>query len=43
MKMNTLEKAFLALEKLSPELTLPDEVIEKARDPIERMLKWSRN
>jgi len=43
MKMNTLEKAFLALESLSPELTLPDEVIEKARAPIERMLEWSRN
>jgi quinolinate synthase len=43
MKMNTLEKALLALESLSPELTLPDEVIEKARAPIERMLEWSRN
>ena len=43
MKMNTLEKAFLALEMLSPELSLPDEVIQKARAPIERMLDWSRN
>jgi quinolinate synthase len=41
MKMNTLEKAFGALEKMSPELVLSPEVIQRARAPIERMLEWS--
>jgi len=42
MKMNTLEKAFGALEKMSPELVLIPDVIQRARVPIERMLEWSR-
>jgi quinolinate synthase len=42
MKMNTLEKAFGALEKMSPELVLSSEVILRARAPIGRMLDWSR-
>jgi quinolinate synthase len=42
MKMNTLEKAFGALEKMSPELVLTPDVIQRARAPIERMLDWSR-
>ena len=41
MKMNTLEKAFEALEKMSPELVLSPEVIQRAKAPIERMLEWS--
>ena len=43
MKMNTLEKAVLALENLGPEVLLEAKVIEKAKAPIERMLEWSRN
>ena len=43
MKMNTLEKAASALEKLAPEVLLPAEIIDKAKSPIEKMLKWSRN
>jgi len=43
MKMNTLEKAVVALENLAPEVTLAEETIAKARNPIERMLDWSRN
>ena len=43
MKMNTLEKAYGALESMSPELVLSQEIIEKAKAPIERMLDWSRN
>jgi len=43
MKMNTLEKAVQALENLAPEVSLPDEVVAKARVPIETMLNWSRN
>ena len=42
MKMNTLEKAFGALEKMSPELVLSPEVMQRAKAPIERMLEWSR-
>ena len=43
MKMNTLEKAVVALENLSPEVILGDEIIHRAKAPIERMLDWSRN
>ena len=43
MKMNTLEKAVVALENLAPEVTLEGETIAKAKNPIERMLEWSRN
>lgn len=42
MKMNTLEKAVAALEKLAPEVILPGETIAKAKNPIEKMLEWSR-
>ena len=43
MKMNTLEKAVAALEKLAPEVILPGETIAKAKNPIEKMLDWSHN
>ena len=43
LKMNTLEKAVQALENLAPEVILPQEVIAKAKAPIETMLEWSRN
>jgi len=43
MKMNTLEKAVAALEKLAPEVILSEETIAKAKNPIEKMLDWSRN
>lgn len=42
MKMNTLEKMVNALETLSPQIVLPEEIMERARLPIERMLEWSR-
>jgi quinolinate synthase len=38
MKKNTLEKAVAALETLSPEISLDDEVRKRALVPIERML-----
>jgi quinolinate synthase len=38
MKKNTLEKAVTALENLSPEITLDEEVRRRALVPIERML-----
>lgn len=41
MKLNSLKKLYLCLKYELPEVTLSDEVIEKARKPIERMLKIS--
>jgi quinolinate synthase len=38
MKMNTLEKLVLSLEKLQYEVKVPVELAQKARRPIERML-----
>ncbi len=41
MKLNTLEKVYLCMEYGSPEVTVPAEIIDKARLPIERMLQIS--
>ncbi|MEI8046686.1 MAG: quinolinate synthase NadA [Bacteroidota bacterium] len=43
MKLNTLEKLYLCMLNEKPEITLSDEVIEKARRPILRMLELSKN
>jgi quinolinate synthase len=43
MKLNTLEKLYLCMLNEKPEITLSDEVIEKARRPIIRMLELSKN
>ncbi len=42
MKRNTLEKLRDCLKNNAPEISLPAEVIEKARAPILRMLEWSK-
>jgi len=42
MKMNTLEKLRDCLRDLSPEITLPEDIRQKAAVPIERMLEWSK-
>ena len=42
MKKNTLEKAYDALLKMDPEITLPEEVRARAELPILRMLDLSR-
>lgn len=42
MKLNTMEKLYLCLEHEQPELTLSDELIEKAKTPILRMLEISK-
>ncbi len=39
MKLNTLEKLYLCLEHEQPEVQLSDSLIEKAKIPINRMLK----
>ena len=41
MKMNTLPKLLNCLKDGSPEITLSDELIERSKLPIERMLEWS--
>lgn len=41
MKLNTLEKIYLALKYEQPELNMSDEMIEKARKPIIRMMELS--
>ncbi|MDF3131072.1 quinolinate synthase NadA [Kiritimatiellaeota bacterium B1221] len=39
MRRNTLEKLYLCMKNRSPEIVLDEEIIRKARLPIERMLK----
>lgn len=41
MKRNTLEKLYLCMKNELPEVTVPMDVIVKARKPIERMLEIS--
>lgn len=41
MKLNTLEKVYLCLKHELPEITLPQDVIEKAVTPIKKMLDIS--
>jgi quinolinate synthase len=41
MKRNTLEKLYLCMKNGAPEVTVPADIIEKARVPIERMLEIS--
>ena len=41
MKMNTLEKVLDCLERLQPRIELPDDILKRARLPIERMLEIS--
>lgn len=41
MRLNTLEKLYLCLRDLSPEVTVPEHIRAKALHPIERMLELS--
>src|SRR5437764_865087 len=41
MKMNTLEKVRDCMKKLAPRIELPEEILRRARLPIERMLEIS--
>jgi quinolinate synthase len=43
MKLNTLEKLYVAMEYEEPEIIMKKEIINAARKPIERMLEISRN
>jgi len=42
MKLNTLEKVYLALRDETPEVDVPPALREKALAPLERMLEWSK-
>ncbi len=42
MKLNTLEKLYLCLKNERPEINLSDELIIKAKKPLEKMLKLSK-
>jgi quinolinate synthase len=41
MRLNTLEKLYLALRDLAPEVTVPEEIRVRAVRPLERMLELS--
>lgn len=41
MKMNTLEKIRDCLVHETPQIELPEDIIQRARLPIERMLEWT--
>jgi len=41
MRLNTLEKLYLCLRDLGPEVTVPDDIRARALKPIERMLALS--
>lgn len=43
MKKNTMEKLYLCLKNETPEINLSDDVIKKARKPIDKMLKMSKD
>jgi quinolinate synthase len=43
MKLNTLEKLYLTLKYEQPEVILKEEIMDKARTPILRMLEISKN
>ncbi len=42
MKLNSMEKLYLALKNESPVITLDEQVMKQARKPIERMLEMSK-
>ncbi len=42
MKLNTMQKLYLCLKNERPEIVLSEEIINKARKPIEKMLEISR-
>lgn len=43
MKMNTMQKLYLCMKNENPQIHLSDDVIKKARRPIERMLEISKS
>lgn len=41
MRLNTLEKLWRCMKDRTPELTMPEDLREGARAPLQRMLDWS--
>ena len=41
MRLNTLEKLYLSLRDLEPQVTVPKSIRERALRPIEKMLELS--
>lgn len=41
MKLNTLEKLYFCMKNQAPEIILPEELMDAARKPLERMLEMS--
>jgi quinolinate synthase len=41
MKLNTLEKVYLALRDEQPEITMSEELRLAAEAPLKKMLEWS--
>jgi quinolinate synthase len=41
MKMNTLEKLYLCLRDLKPQVEMPEDLRKRAEAPLLRMLEWS--
>jgi quinolinate synthase len=41
MRLNTLEKMYLAMKNRTPEITLPEHIQIAALQPIQRMLEMS--
>ncbi|QDE67737.1 MULTISPECIES: quinolinate synthase NadA [Myxococcus] len=41
MRLNTLEKLWRCMKERTPELTMPEDLREGARAPLQRMLDWS--
>jgi quinolinate synthase len=41
MRLNTLEKLYLAMKEQTPEITIPEEIRYEALKPIQRMLAMS--
>ncbi|MFP2958264.1 quinolinate synthase NadA [Myxococcus sp. 1LA] len=42
MRLNTLEKLWRCMKDRTPELTMPEDLREGARAPLQRMLDWSQ-
>ncbi len=42
MRLNTLEKLWRCMKDRTPELTMPEDLREGARAPLQRMLEWSQ-
>jgi quinolinate synthase len=41
MKKNTLEKLYLCMKNKSPEITMPQQLLERALIPIQKMMEMS--